>query len=629
MKTIEQLWQQGLELHQTGNLSAAKAAYQEILSIDPNHFDSLYLSSAIATQENDFELAKILLTKALSVRPTHTDAIFNLAVLLEKSGDINSALEKYSLLINLLPDHVQALFNRSSINAKLGQLEEAAQGFQKVISLRPDLVTARDHYQQIVSALREQKPRDSHQDNLENFSKTHEKGLQLFASNQTAAAIKEFEKATLLMPDSPEAFHNLGMSLEKIGRLGEAFTCYERTLTLNPNLAPTHNNIGNVLRELGQPEKALAHFENAIQLNPNYAEAFSNYGWTLYGLREFSKSLECYQKALSLKSDLNAARFNLGLCQLIMGDLKNGWMNYEFRFDQPTYIKRHFPENIPQWRGEPLQNKSIFIHSEQGLGDTIQFCRYIKNLRALGAEVFFEPQSPLLLTLKDLEGVSAFVVNGQAPLSTDYHCPLMSLPLGFGTTVDSIPNQVPYIFAAKDKQSLWKEKLTSITKPKVGLVWNGGFRPNQPELWGVNERRNVPLSLIKNIQLSGIHFVSLQKGEMGEKELLEHQSEYWPHGNFSNFSNELHDFSDTAALISQLDLVISVDTSTAHLAGALGKPVWILNRYDGCWRWLRDGADTRWYPTAKLYRQEQIGDWDTVITKLRNDLSLKFLNSSA
>jgi tetratricopeptide (TPR) repeat protein len=624
LETIQKLWQQGLSLHQSGDLSAAKAIYQEILSLDRDHFDSLYLSSAIATQENDLPLAKILLNKALSVNPRHIDANFNLAVLMEKSGDMNNALEKYSLLINLQHDHLEAIFNRSSIYAKLGKLEEAAQGFQCVLKIRPNLVAAQEHYERLITAIQEQKRETFLNHNLDDFSKTHEKGLQLFASNQIAEAIQEFEKATTLAPASPEAFHNLGMSLEKIGRLEDSLKSYERTLELNPNLAPTHNNIGNVLRELGRPEKSLAYFKNAISLNPNYAEAYSNYGWTLYGLRKFNESLECYQKALTLNPELVAARFNLSLCQLIMGDLKNGWVNYEYRFEQPTYIKRQFSANTPQWQGQPLQDKSILIHAEQGLGDTIQFCRFITNLAALGARVYFEIQSPLSETLKDLDGVFEFVTNGQTPPSVDYHCPLMSLPLALSTTLESIPNQAPYIFANKGKENFWKERLASIQKPKVGLVWNGGFRPNQPELWGVNQRRNIPLALIKNLQHIGVHFISLQKGEMAEQELLEFQEGYWPHGNFSNFNNELNDFSDTAALISNLDLVISVDTSTAHLAGALGKPVWILSRYDGCWRWLSSGSDSPWYPTAKLYRQEQVGDWETVITTARNDLQLKF-----
>ena len=624
METIHQLWQQGLSLHQSGNLSAAKAIYQEILSLDHNHFDSLYLSSAIAAQENDLPLAKKLLSKALTVNPKHIDANFNLAVLLEKSGDINNALEKYTLLINLQHHHIEAIFNRSSIYAKLGKLEEAAQGFQSVLKIRPNLLAAQEHYERLTTAIREQKQKSIFNRNLDDFSKTHEKGLQHFASNQIAEAIQEFEKAANLAPDSPEAFHNLGMSLEKIGRLEDSLKSYERTLALNPNLAPTHNNIGNVLRELGRPEKSLAYFENAISLNPNYPEAYSNYGWTLYGLRKFNESLECYKKALMLNPELLAARFNLSLCQLIMGDFKNGWDNYEYRFDQPTYAKRQFSANTPQWQGESLQDKSILIHAEQGFGDTIQFCRYIKNLAALGARVYFEIQFPLSETLKDLDGVFEFVTNVQPPPSTDYHCPLMSLPLAFSTTLDSIPNQMPYIFANKGKENFWKEKLASIQMPKVGLVWNGGFRPNQPELWGVNQRRNIPLALIRNLQHSGVHFISLQKGEIAEQELLEFQEAYWPQGNFSNFNNELNNFSDTAALISNLDLVISVDTSTAHLAGALGKPVWILSRYDGCWRWLINGSDSPWYPTAKLYRQEQVGDWETVITTVCNDLQLKF-----
>jgi hypothetical protein len=196
----------------------------------------------------------------------------------------------------------------------------------------------------------------------------------------------------------------------------------------------------------------------------------------------------------------------------------------------------------------------------------------------------------------------------------------MSLPLAFDTLLETVPNRMPYIKVDAIKKLQWHEKLKGIQKPKIGLVWSGGFRPEQPELWGVNRRRNIQFAEISKIQSVNFHFISLQKGAKAEEELRLHQNKLWANNNFSSFSDEINDFTDTAALISELDLVISVDTSTAHLVGALGKPVWILNRYDNCWRWLDSGRTSSWYPSAKLYRQDKHGDWETVIAEIKDDL---------
>lgn len=453
------------------------------------------------------------------------------------------------------------------------------------------------------------------------FTQYHQNGLWFYESGQPKKAIEQFNLALAIDPNSPEALHNKGMTLEKIGLLEEAFKCYKDALDRNEKLAPTHNNLGNVLRELGSLNDAVNHFKRALLIDPHYAEAYSNLGWTLQGMHQFERAIICYEKALDLNPKLVAARFNLSLCQLTLGDLKNGWINYESRTEQPSYTKIR---NLlaPQWIGkESLKNKTIYVYAEQGLGDTIQFCRYLELLANQGAEVLFQPQADLLRLLKDVKGISKLITPGQAVPAYDFHTPLMSLPLAFDTSIRTIPNHIPYIQVDPTKQKWWQEKLKEIQKPKVGLVWSGGFRPDQPELWGVNRRRNILFEEISKIQSDDFHFVSLQKGVKAEEEMQLNKNKLWINNNFSSFSDDLKDFTDTAALIGELDLVISVDTSTAHLVGALGKPIWILNRYDSCWRWLDSGNTSNWYPSAKLYRQEKPGDWGTVIAEVKNDLN--------
>jgi hypothetical protein len=251
--------------------------------------------------------------------------------------------------------------------------------------------------------------------------------------------------------------------------------------------------------------------------------------------------------------------------------------------------------------------------------------RYIKLLSDKGAKVFFRPQPELLPLLSNLEGVTELITTEKDISQFNFHCSLLSLPLAFKTDSTSIPSNIPYLTANDSKKEFWQKRLSTVTGPKVGLVWNGGFRSKQPELWSVNSRRNIPFDQIAKISVLGVNYISLQKGEKAEKEIENLQSDLWPSNNFYNYGKELKDFSDTAALISNLDLIISVDTSTAHLAAAMGKPVWILNRFDNCWRWLAEGDHTSWYPTARLYRQKINGDWDTVLDDVKKDL-ISFFN---
>jgi hypothetical protein len=619
MQQIQALWEQGLRHHQSGALPEAKNCYAQALEINPLHFDSLYLSSAIAVQENNIDLAIDYLNRALAINPSHIDSLFNLSVLLEKIGETEKALSTHGLLNQFAPNHVQSRYNNASLLAKLGHIPNAIIEFKKVIELQPDLLIARQNYEKLLWSQSQQV--ELAQNNVNEFIQAHNKGLSLLEENQFPAALEHFDRALTIEPISYEGHHNKGMVLEKMGRLQEAVSHYQQAIEYCPESSRTFNNLGNAYRELDHLDEAIKSFKKAIELDPNYAEAFSNLGWTLFRLQEYQQSKEYFKKAIKINPGLSPAVFNLSLCQLTLGEFDEGWIHYEERMKQPLYQKKIDPLNKPQWNGsQPIEDKTIYIHSEQGLGDTIQFCRYVKLLANRGAKVLFEPQIQLQGLLKNIDGISQLLEPGQAMPPHDYHCPLMSLPLAFKTNQGSIPNDVPYLFADENKKNYWKEKLAAISGPKVGLVWSGGFRPNNPELWGVNQRRNISFELISQLNIEGIEFFSLQKGEGAEAELKKHKDQLWKNGNLHNFTDELRDFSDTAALIDRLDLVISVDTSTAHLAGAMGKSVWILNRFDSCWRWLSEGDESEWYPTAKLYRQKKNGHWDEVIEKIKNDL---------
>jgi tetratricopeptide (TPR) repeat protein len=371
---------------------------------------------------------------------------------------------------------------------------------------------------------------------------------------------------------------------------------------------------------VSRPEHALAIYDRAIALRPSYAAAHSNRGAALGQLNRHEESIASYDRAIAIRPDYVDAHFNKSLHLLAMGHFEEGWELYEWRRQKfPSTATRDFSR--PLWLGEEdLTDKTILLHEEQGFGDTIQFCRYASLVAGLGARVILEVPPALTSLLSTLDGVSQIIQSGTRLPDFDFQCPLLSLPLAFKTELSSIPSKTPYLQANLEKSLAWKKRLGEKTKLRVGLVWSGGVRANKPDSWVYNSRRNIPLAKLASLKHPHIEFYSLQKGQPGESELVALRQKYWDGPDIVDFTGELHDFSDTAALVDNLDLIITVDTSTAHLAGALGKPVWILNRFDNCWRWLSGRTDSPWYRTAKLYRQDIAENWDGVIERVKADL---------
>jgi tetratricopeptide (TPR) repeat protein len=429
------------------------------------------------------------------------------------------------------------------------------------------------------------------------------------------------EQILPLDPLNAQLILNMGLLLEREGAHEKAIEQYEHAIEIEPGYAEAFYNRGISLQELKRFEESLASYDCAIAIKPNFAEAYSNRGLALQEMRRVTESLASYDRAIEIKPDLADAYWNKSLALLLDGDLKQGWDLYEWGWANGQRGKGAvFPQ--PLWLGaENLAHKTILLHAEQGLGDTIQFCRYAPLVKALGARVLLEVPKALLGLLQGLEGVDALIEKGQARPAFDYHCPLLSLPLAFKTRLETIPNSKKYIDADAQKAKQWKERLGQTAKLRIGVVWNGGFRPNQPEIWSVNRRRNIELEIFSNaLNPVDAQFYSLQKGDPAESEIRGQEAKYWPAGNFTNYADKLQDFSDTAALIENLDLVVGVDTSTIHLAAAMGKPTWILNRFDNCWRWLLERDDSPWYDAARLYRQNEDRQWEPVLKQVAHDL---------
>jgi tetratricopeptide (TPR) repeat protein len=437
----------------------------------------------------------------------------------------------------------------------------------------------------------------------------HLLGLIALETGRNQRAADLIRRSIMANRDNAAAHRDLGAGLAALHRHDEAVESYDRAIALRPDEAEVYYNRGNSLWDLKRPEDAVASYDRAIALKPDYTKAHINRGNGLQALDRHEEAIASYERALALQPDAIEVRFNQGLCRLAMGDYEHGWKQFEVRWRAgPPYLKPDLPG--PAWTGDfSIDGKTILILAEHGLGDALQFCRYLPLL-AGRAEVVLEVPRPLRRLLEQLPGVSRVIVSGEEPRPRyDAWTPMMSLPLAFRTTLATVPCQVPYLHADPERSARWRDRLEALAGRKIGLVWAGSARPENPDAHAVDQRRSMALQDFATLSaIPGINLISLQKGEPAR------QARSPPAGmTLHDWTDELDDFADTAALVEALDLVISVDTSVVHLAGALGKPVWVLNRYDQCWRWLRDRTDSPWYPTARLFRQQAPGDWSAVI----------------
>lgn len=550
-------FQKAQHLFSQGKYAKAKFSLQKILKQNPNHVEGLKLLGYVAAASRDYQGAVNYLARSLELDPSSPECWYYQGVALQH----------------------------------LDRHEKALASFNEALRLRSVFFQAR-----------------------------HDVGLSLSALQRYEEAIASFDSAIAFDPLSWTAYYNRGIALGHLKRYEEEIASYDKALSLNSDGAQILGNRGVALGQLGRHEEAIACFERSLDLDGANAAVLCSYGAVLSDLARYEEVLATQERALKLQPDHAKAHFNRAHVLLLRGDFEQGWREYEWRWKPPEFVAgKHLPSG-PAWTGkQSLQGKRILLHAEQGYGDTLQFSRYASLVASAGAEVILEAQPALVSILRSLNGVHV-IASGEMRPDYDYHCALMSLPRIFGTDLSSLPASTPYLTAEQDKVRYWQARLSENKQPRIGLVWNGGFRADKPEQWSSNERRNISLQQIAKLNCAGIDFFSVQKGEPAESELLNRKAELWPQDNLFILTNELEDFGDTAALIANLDLVISVDTATAHLAGAIGKPVWILNRYDTCWRWFLERSDSPWYPTATLYRQPTMGDWDTVIERVKTDL---------
>jgi Flp pilus assembly protein TadD len=441
-----------------------------------------------------------------------------------------------------------------------------------------------------------------------------QRGNALAEMKMFREAIHSYNEAIAADAHDGEAWCQRGLVKHRLGDLEKALEDYNKSISLDPANAVVWSHRGIALQDLDRIEEAVESYDRAIAINPCLAEAWSNRGVALKELARIDEAIASYEKAVELKPAYADAYWNKALACLIKGDFADGLPLYEWRWKKDNFEspRRDFSE--PVWLGdEPLEGKTILLHSEQGFGDTLQFCRYIPRVRDRGGTVVFEVEKPLASLLGKLPGISSLIVKGEPLPPFDYHCPLLSLPLAFGTTLCSIPCERQYLTPDPEKVLFWRNRLGKKSKPRIGLAWAGSPKHRN------DRNRSLSFDFLAPLLEHDCDFISLQLA------LRDTDRIYFASGaKVAHFGDTLTDFSETAALCACLDLVITVDTSIAHLSGALGQTTWTLLPHIPDWRWLLGGTDSPWYPTMKLYRQPRRGDWKSVQQALIADLSRLF-----
>ncbi len=552
----------------------------------------------------------------LAARPRTPDALFLLAMLLVQTGRPQEAVPLMHQAIAIAPGHAPFHLNLGSVYGVLGQHQQALDCFDAALAIDPA-------------------PADTHAN----------RGLALVKLDRFAEALVSLDAALARVPTHVGALDNRGVALRETGNPAAALACHDAALARQPNYAPGHVNRGATLQALARYEQALAAYDQSLVLAPREAEAHNNRGTVLQALERWAEAREAYDAALSLRPDYPDAlgnravlldmmgrhtqaladyqaalalrpadpgiRFNAGLCRLRLGDFAIGWADFECRWQTRMMApeRRDFPR--PRWAGEAVG--TVLLHAEQGFGDTLQFCRYAPLVADRGVHVVLEVQPALASLLRRLDPRIDVIARGDRLPAFDAQCPLMSLPLVFGTTAETIPAPDRYLRADPAAAAAWCDRLP---RPAVGMVWAGSPRRHDAVLEAADRRRSIGLRQLAPLaSVPNVTFVSLQKGEAAVQ-----VADAPPKLRMLDPTAELTDFDATAALVSALDLVITVDTAVAHLAGGLGVPVWVMNRFDTCWRWLLRRGDSPWYRSLTLFRQPAPGAWDDVIDAVTDAL---------
>lgn len=611
---VHALVRQGNTLIGMRRYGQALAAYDRVLSVSPLVLDALCNRGSALRALGRHQEALETYDRALTVDPLSFESFYNRGHVLRDLKRYGEALQSYDRAIALAQGHPAMLSMRGRTLIDLGRPNEALASLNEAIAIRPDFVEALHNSAVALERVGRAAEAIERSDRVLTLEPRNSRAFACRGNawshlQQYEEAISSYARALEIEPMSADVLCNQATALRHLRRYDEALQGYDAALALESGLAQAWGNRGIVLQGVHRYEDAISSLDRAIKLQSNLAIHWFNRGNVLYEMGHLDTALQAYDKAISIEPEHYDARIARASMYLVQGDFARGWAEYEScgQDSKSEHDRRVFDQ--PRWRGmEPLNGKTILIHAEQGFGDTLQFCRYVELLGDQGASVVLEVQPALKTLLATIRGpVQVFAAGEPLPLA-DFCCPLPNLPFAFQTNLENIPKGIPYLFPDVGLVQKWQGRLGPKHRPRIGLTWSGN--PVHPN----DRNRSIELTSFLPLLEFDVEWVNLQKTiHERDRAILENSS-------IRNFEMDISDFSDTAALMQSLDLIVSVDTAVAHLAGALGRPVWLLLANPPEWRWMRDRDDSPWYPSARLFRQSTPGDWHGVIEAVRGEI---------
>lgn len=566
-------------------------------------------------QQGRLEEAAEWFRHALQLKPDSPAANNNLGNILALQGRFREAVPYYRAALELQQD-APTWNNLCNALRQLGELDEAVACGRRALAINPHYPEAHSN---LGIALQAQNQLDEAVEHCRqavhlqpNFPEAHNNlGLVLKELGRHEEAAAACRRAIELRPHFPEAYNHLGLALLAQDQAEQAAECFHQALRIRPDLVEAHVNLGTCLERMDRLDEAAAKCEDALRLRPDFAGAYSSLGAIRLRQARYDAAVSCFDEAIRLEPRMAKAHFNRGQTLLLLGNYTEGWKEYEWRWKCTDFAIRPFRR--PFWDGSPLTGKSILLHAEQGLGDTLQFIRYAALVKKQAETVVVACQAPLIPLLSRCTAIDRLVPQAADYPECDTHAPLLNLPSLFGTTLDTIPRDIPYLSADEALVDHWRQELAGLHGVRVGIAWQG--RPKHP----LDRQRSIPLAEFAPLAQGGIHLISLQKGP-GSEQLDALRGRFAVLDLGRRLDDATGAFMDTAAVLTNLDLVVTADTAVAHLAGALGVPVWLALSFLPDWRWLLDREDTPWYPTMRLFRQRVPGKWDEVFARMASEL---------
>jgi len=571
-----------LEKHRAGDLATARTLYDEVLAANPLDFDALHLKGALLRRLGDAAAAVASIEKAIAAVPARAlDAQLNLANALFDAGRHADAIRHYDQALAAMPDDANAWTRRGDAQQLLGDNAGCVESYKRALALSGNVAAT-----------------------------WYNLGLALCKLDRAAESLEAVERAIALRPAYGDALKLAGNALTTLGRMREAGERFKASLALKPDDAELESGLAHALHMQGRHQAARAHYDRAIALRPGFTEAYVNRAVLSLETRDMAAGLADFENAIASEPNHAMAHRAASAVLLATGDFKRGWEEYEWRWrgSQPDDRNRDF--GAQRWSGDfDIAGKRILLHAEQGFGDTIQFARYVPQVAALGARIVLEVQPALKPLFSGMANVET-LIGWRDPLPpVDCHCPVMSLPHAFGTTLETIPAPKSYLSAEPARVAAWREYFGDKPGLRVGFACSGSTTHKN------DANRSIPIDAFLDVASGAERFFCLQKEfRAADRAWLAHRPD------IAVLNDKLKSFADTAALIEALDLVLCVDTSVAHLAGALGKPVWVLVPYNADWRWLQMRSDSPWYPSMRLFRQKRSGDWREALAEVADAL---------